>query len=312
MGGGGGDWSAASRSAGSSMRIDRAVATATADASYEASANTYMRDLLSSYNDRDAAEIQARIETIRNAIEKDIDGEVDMLFGGSVRKHTYVDGISDVDVLLTLNASELASASPAEVLRYVEQRLTLRLGKLGVAVNAGALAVTVRYPDGMEIQVLPALRTATGVRIASPDGRWSQVVRPQQFARKLTAVNQANNGRVVPVIKLFKGLQSQTPTNSQLRGYHVESLAIEAFRAYTGRQTLKDMLRHFVECAARRVSSPIADSTGQSLHVDDYLGLSGSADRKRVSAALDRIGQSLDSADARSSIEALRRIFGDD
>jgi hypothetical protein len=308
MGSGGGGWN---RGSGQevSARVDKAVASATASAAFDAEANAYLQELLATYNDRDTEAIRRHIETIKKAVEKDIDGEVEMLFGGSVRKHTYVDGLSDIDTLMTVNASELSNASPMEVLSYLEARLKARLEPLGVTVRAGALAVTVRYANGTEIQVLPALRTATGVRIASPDGGWSQVVRPQEFARKLTSVNQANNGRVIPVIKLFKGLQSQLPPNSQLRGYHVESLAIEAFRKYEGRQTSKDMLQHFTQFAAARVNAPVVDTTGQSLHVDDYLGGSGSVDRRRVSAALTRVASKLTTADSRASLAALKDAF---
>lgn len=172
--------------------------------------------------------------------------------------------------------------------------------------------MTVRYSDGTEIQVLPALKTATGVRVALPDGSgWSSVVRPQEFAKKLTSVNQAQGGRVVPVIKLFKGLQTQLPATSQLTGYHIESLAIEAFRQYTGRQTHKDMVRHFVEFASSRVHQPVQDATEQSLHVDDYLGSPGSQDRVRVSSALARLAKRLETAEKRGAMADLKSTFGE-
>lgn len=307
-GGGGSDWSPGSGQQ-IGARVDKAVASATASDSYKAEANSYLQDLLADYNNRDADGIRRHIETIKQAIERDIDGEVEMLFGGSVRKHTYVDGLSDIDTLMTVNSSELARATPEQVLSYVEARLKDRLEPLGVSVRAGALAVTVRYSDGTEIQVLPALRTATGVRIASPEGGWSGVVRPQEFAKKLTTVNQLNGGRVVPVIKLFKGVQDQLPRASQLKGYHIESLAIEAFRAYDGRQTPQDMLQHFVRFAAERVSAPVLDTTGQSLHVDDYLGATSSLDRLRVASALGRIATKLETAEKHASLQDLMDLF---
>ena len=108
-GGGGNGWSSGSGEA-IGARIDRAVANATASDSYKAEANAYLQDLLADYNNRDADGIRRHLETIKQAVERDIDGEVEMLFGGSVRKHTYVDGLSDVDALMTVNSSELASA----------------------------------------------------------------------------------------------------------------------------------------------------------------------------------------------------------
>ena len=231
-----------------------------------------------------------------------------MLFGGSVQKHTFVDGLSDVDVLVVLNDSSLADSSPAEVLAYFHDRICQRLPD--AVVDKGDLAITIRYSDGAEIQVLPALRTATGIRVSEQGGSsWSSVVRPQEFANKLTQVNQACGSKVVPVIKLFKGMQGDLPETNQLRGYHVESIAIEAFKSYSGRQTYKEMLQHFLTIAADRVRAPINDSTGQSLHVDDYLGHAGSNDRLRVSDAIARLASGLRAAESRGSVDALRDLF---
>ena len=60
-------------------------------------------------------------------------------------------------------------------------------------MSAGNLAVTVNYADGAEIQVLPAIRRSNGgIRIANPGGAgWSNVVQPENFARKLVEVNNA-------------------------------------------------------------------------------------------------------------------------
>ena len=287
------------------------VSDAVTASNYDANANAYLQELLAAFNDRDVDAINRHIATLQQAVEREIEGEVKTLFGGSVRKHTYVDGLSDIDILMIVNNSSLATATPAQVLTYLEQRITARLNHYGVQVKAGDLAVTVRYADGVEIQLLPALRTATGVRIAGKDGRWSNVVRPQEFAKKLTAVNQQQNGKVVPVIKLFKGLQTQLPSNDQLKGYHIESLAIEAFRAYNGRQTPKDMLQHFVKFAARQVNTQVKDTTGQSLHVDDYLGAAGSVERQRVSLSLTRLSTKLVAAEQRGSLSDLKSTFGE-
>ena len=263
----------------------------------EAAVNEYLADLLADYSRRDAAGVQRHLRTVQQAVEKETEGTTEVMFGGSVGKHTYVDGISDVDALLVVNESGLADASPAQVLAYVEARLKERLPDS--VVEAGDLSVKVKFADGTHLQLLPAIRTATGVRIATPGGKqWSPVVRPAEFAKKLASVNQANGRGVVPAIKLLKGLQQASlPKANQLAGYHIESLAIEAFRDYGGRLTRRDMLLHLVRAAAERVRRPIADSTGQSLHVDDYLGAAESADRQRVAASLDRLARKLEGTD---------------
>ncbi len=293
-------------------RVDKSVDDAAAASSYDADANAYLQDVLGDLNRRDVAAIQRHVDTLKQAIEKDIEGETTLLFGGSVRKHTYVDGLSDIDILTVVNDSSLVNASPQQVLAYFEKRIADRLAGLGVRVRVGALAITVVYADRTEVQILPALRTPTGVRIAKPDGSgWSNVVRPQEFATKLTSVNQSLGRKVVPVIKLFKAAQEQLPATSRLTGYHIESLAIDAFRDYKGRVTYENMLQHLVQHAAGRVRTPILDTTGQSLHVDDYLGVTGSATRVRVSGSLDRLARRLQAAEDRSSIDDLKLIFGE-
>ena len=263
-------------------------------AARDAELNDYLQDTLAGYNDRDAGLVRSRIEALQRAVEQDVEGVTSTQFGGSVSRHTYVDGLSDIDVLLAVNDSVLRDASPQEVLAYVRDRIAARLPTTQVTV--GDLAVTITYSDGIEIQVLPALRTATGLRIARADGSgWSHVVRPDRFAQKLTEANQAASGRLVPTIKLFKGLLAALPSANQLRGYHVESLAIEAFRSYQGRLTHRDMLLHLVREASHRVHQPIVDATGQSRHVDDYLGGASSTDRVRVSNSLRRLAERLES-----------------
>ncbi|MCT0224115.1 nucleotidyltransferase [Synechococcus sp. CS-1328] len=308
MGGsGGGGWYS---SMPSTSGVEKAVSDATTSSEYEAEANAYMQDLLASYNSRDVEAIQKHLMALEAAIKQDIDGDTSILFGGSVKKHTYVDGLSDVDILMVVNGSSLADCSAKAVLSYFAERIKAQLPD--TEIKTGTLAITVKYTDGTELQLLPALRTQADVRIASADGSgWSNVVRPQEFAKRLTEVNQVCGRKVVPVVKLFKGLQSALPTTSQIKGYHVESLAIEAFKNYVGRQTYKDMLLHFVRVASRRVLSPINDTTGQSLHVDDYLGPTSGADRTRVSKTLDRLANRLATADSRASLSDLVNVFGE-
>jgi len=297
-------------------RLQRSTTAVGAEASRVSEASTFnatvngrLSEALKACNGRDVAAVSKHIETLEGAIGKDVEaGRVGLSFGGSVRKHTFVDGLSDVDLLAIVSDSSLADASPKDLLEGFAARIRARLPFTEVKV--GALAITVKFADGVEIQLLPAQRTATGIRIKVPfEDEWSNVVRPDRFARKLTEVNQACSRNVVPVIKLYKALQSQFPKPNQLSGYHVESLAIEAFRDYSGGRNLKDMFLHFCEQVSERVLAPIRETTGQSLHVDDKLGAEGSDDRVRISAAVERLVGRLRAAEDRGDAEAWRREF---
>ena len=175
-------------------------------------------------------------------------------------------------------------------------------------VSTGKLAVTVSYSDGVEIQILPAIKTKSGIRIPDPKSNgWSKVIHPEKFAEKLTKVNQENQGRVIPAIKLTKGLAARSiqREKDKISGYHLESLAIEAFNNYRGPHDLKSMVNHFLGFSAGAVLQPIKDSTGQSRLVDEYLGPPGSPGRKRAAAAFRKIQSSLNSCRSATDLDNL-------
>ena len=200
--------------------------------------NEYCENLLARYTRRNQQAVTRHLQSLCNII-RDEGHVVQTMYGGSVQRGTYVTGLSDVDVLLIVNQSSLLNQSPSRVIQQVRKSIKGRLPNN--PVRAGNLAVTVGYADGIEIQVLPAIRTNSGgIRIAEP-GRtdWSNAVHPENFARMLADVNNANNGRVVQVIKLVKAIANchiRRPSR-KFSGYHPESLAIRAFRNYRGPKT---------------------------------------------------------------------------
>jgi Nucleotidyltransferase domain len=257
---------------------------------------------------RDAETTNRHLQRIKQALEKDIEGSIELGLGGSIKKHTYVDGLSDVDVLVTLNRSELAEMSPEEAQTYIATRLKESLP--GTDVTVGKLAVTVNFSDGTSIQLLPSISTATGVRIANEEGtEWSNVAKPHLFAKKLTDVNQRNAGKVVPVVKLFKAINSTRPKEERLHSYHIEALAANAFSDYNGPYTHKEMLEHLTDYSTKAVLRHTEDETGQSRNVDEYLGSESSQERQRVSQSLDRLSKRMKAADDEASVEEWEDIL---
>ena len=235
---------------------------------------------------------------------------VQTIFGGSVRRGTDVAGLSDVDALLIVDESSLRNRPPAEVIAYVRDVIQGQIFSLFFGtVTTGDLAVTVNYPDGTEIQLLPAIRTASGgVRIAEPGSTgWSNVVRPERFAEELSSVNQATDGRITPTIKLAKAMADchVTRQDKKISGYHMESLAIDAFRTYRDSQDPKSMLLHFLGHSIEAVMRPIADSTGQSSHVDEYLGPAQSKRREGARTYFGQMRGKIRSCSTRAEFNAL-------
>ena len=243
--------------------------------------NRHCEALLAQYARRNTQTVIQRLESLCEFLRQK-GNVVQTMFGGSIRRGTYVTGLSDVDALLIVNQSSLANQTPAKVIEFVRETIQDRLRQN--TVSAGNLAVTVSYSDGTEIQILPAIRTNTGsVRIAKPGStKWSKVAQPDDFAKKLTKVNTAKDGRVVPVIKLAKTIADchVTRQDRKISGYHMESLAIDAFRNYQGARDPKAMLDCLLTHSMTAVMKPIVDSTGQSRHVDEYLGRAQSRRRE--------------------------------
>ena len=278
------------------------------DPAYEASVNQTLQGYLSNANDRDTEAIGRHLGEIESALGKILSGSVDLRFGGSVAKHTYVDGLSDVDALVLLDSCELADKPPPEARARFAQRLRERFPSTDV--REGRLAVTIAFTDA-EIQILPAVSCGDRVRVANSEGDdWSEV-NPKAFARALQAANAAHAAKLVPTIKLAKALISEFPEQQRLSGYHVEALAIRAFEGYSGPHDLKSLLRRFFHSAAEVVLSPVEDVTSQSHHVDEYLGAAASLERRIVSDALARTARRIDNADARKSLSDWRSLFGD-
>jgi hypothetical protein len=270
----------------------------------DAELNEFLAEQLASFNDRNIELVGERL----NAIEEGLgDAAIDvdrLLFGGSVAKHTYVDGLSDTDALVVLDAPD---ASPGDLVARFADALRGRLGSGDVLnVDGGTLAVTVTYHDGSQVQLLPAVERDGLTSIASQDGNFWRQIHPRKFAEKLNQVNQANGRAVVPTIKLAKAAISDLTESQQLSGYHIEAMAVDAFKEYLGRRDRASMLRHLVKHAAEAVLQPISDITGQSVHIDEYLGAANSAARQSVSASLRQLASALDNA---TSVRDYRVLF---
>lgn len=308
-GGGGGGYFSGTSNPEELRRQVRAAEEQARDEQFETQVATLLDSYLADINRRDSEAIGRHTDEILNALGSEIEGSVALRFGGSVAKHTYVDGLSDVDALVILSKSELAKKSPGAVRSYFVNRLRERFPN--TPVTEGKLAVTVSFTDA-EIQLLPALKAGTGVRIPAADGSgWSPTVQPEMFAKKITQLNKSLNGKLVPTIKLAKSILSELPEQHRLAGYHVESLAIETFKSYTGTHRTKDMLKYFFTHASDHLKYPIKDSTGQSIHVDDYLGPSGSLKRRIIADAVGRTGRSMQNADGANSLDQWREILGE-
>ena len=147
--------------------------------------------MLATYTRSNQHAVASHLGSLRKSLRRQGNHMVQTMFGGSVRRGTDVVGLSDVDVLLTVDESSLRYQSPSDVMEYVREAVRRHL--FSHTVRAGILAATVNYPDGTGIQLLPALRTSSGgIRITEPGSSgWTNVVRSEVFARKVRSSARA-------------------------------------------------------------------------------------------------------------------------
>src|SRR5687768_6946249 len=84
-------------------------------ATFDAEVNDRLAQRFASINARDTEKIDRYLDDIIAALKDDIDGVERTLFGGSVAKSTYVEGLSDVDALVVLDREDLKDSTPERV-----------------------------------------------------------------------------------------------------------------------------------------------------------------------------------------------------
>lgn len=304
MGGGGSsytDWKTSELT-----KLVREQAAESAD-EFETELASFLAELLSGF-ERDADLVRERLDQAKKFLQDHTEEAYDLLFGGSVAKHTYVDGLSDVDALLVVNNSEFAKQTPSRILDRLDQILE---GKLpdDVGVDHGRMAVSITYPDGLTIQLLPAIRTKTGLKVPSAKHKGWSHIEPEGFRNALTKRNGECGGKLVPTVKLAKAVIATMPEKYRLSGYHVESIAIAAFEGYQGKKTTGTMLPIFFEKAKGIVLSRVRDRTGQSIHVDEYLGADNSELRQNISHLLGGVAKRMRNASSGKSQAQWKDLF---
>jgi hypothetical protein len=263
----------------------------------DAEVNAVLAEKLVDINQRDTQTANERLDEIRDALEDKIEEFDRLVFGGSVSKHTYVEGLSDIDSLVVLDGAEIKGEQPDEVRREFAQLLrgTLNMGEIS-DIQVGDLAVTVVYKTGPPIQVLPAIDRGGQLSISSPSRNDWMPIEPRRFAQALTELNQSQGGAVVPAIKLAKAVIGNLPEDQRLSGYHMEALALAAFKDYNGARNPKAMVTRFFDRASKDVMRPVSDVSGQSKYVDEKLGAANSGARRALGTTLDRIWRKMSSA----------------
>ena len=105
MGGSGGGWIKPIDIAREVREAERQVD----NAGFQTNLAGLLAQLLARFNDRDTPLVRRRLDEILAVLDNVLDNKIEQIFGGSVAKHTYVDGLSDIDCLLVVNGTDCAA-----------------------------------------------------------------------------------------------------------------------------------------------------------------------------------------------------------
>ena len=152
------------------------------------------------------------------------------------------------------------------------------------------MAVSVKFSDGLEVQVLPAYREGKAYKIPDVDSSGWKSSNPLAHSSKLSEENEKCSGQLIPTIKLAKQLFKRN--GIELKSYHVENIALKAFDHFNGPFSNRIMLRHLLSKSKTLVYQRIADRAGQTNDVSNYLS---QQDRSQLSKKLESLETRLES-----------------
>ncbi len=241
----------------------------------------YLSEKLKEINDLDYSAIHAHRESIQDALRQEFDIEK-MNFAGSHARRTDVVEHSDIDLLATFRDKSELPYSSDEAIASLAQRLRERFPKSTIEV--GRMAVSVKFSDGLEVQILPAYREGKAYKVPDVNSSGWKLSNPVAHSRKLSEVNEKCIGQLIPTIKLAKHLFKRNGID--LKSYHVENMALKAFEHFSGPYSNRSMLRHLLSKSKTLVRQRIADRGGQSNDVSSHLS---PQDRIQLSAQLARL-----------------------
>ncbi len=271
----------------------------------EAEVAAAFADALSEINQTDTEALNRHKNEILKALETAFEEAYDLRGGGSYTRHTYVNGLSDIDILFVLgpySSSKISNKNdPQAVLADMKERLRQRFPN--TTITSGRMAVTIQFSDGLELQVLPAFRYRSGYRIPDPQGSGWTITRPHVFAKLLQERNAETEGKLLRCIKLAKRICANQGV--EIKSYHLENMAVKAFEHYSGSRSDEDMLRHLFNRGKVLAASRMRDITGQQAYVDH---LTSQTQRTMLSQQLAAIEREVAKADGDGN--AWRTLLG--
>ncbi len=260
-------------------------------------------DKLRDINDHDYEAIDRHRTEIENKLCESYEDVEVVRYGGSHSRDTDVNGVSDIDILVPMGQ---ASDTPPSSTQAIEDLASVLRDRYPTSkIETGRMAVTIKFSDGIEVQVLPAYKVGSdSYRIPDPNSDGWVETHPAAFARKLTNANQQHGGIVVPVIKVAKYLCSKynVPVNS----YHLENMVVESLATYAGKLDQHEILQHVFNQAKSQCLQPMSDPCGQS---NDVAGDITPQERRALASKFREVEQKITAANSANSADDWNRLL---
>src|SRR5437016_13911829 len=126
MGGGGGGYFYGRPSPDKLVESVRTAEQQAADQEFSSYVSAFLAEALAQCNSRDAEGTQTVLAKVTEQLSEEFEATVGLVFGGSVAKHTYVDGLSDVDALVILKDEAIEEDTPTQLVKLFAQKLRAR------------------------------------------------------------------------------------------------------------------------------------------------------------------------------------------
>jgi hypothetical protein len=217
--------------------------------------------------------VSTRQQTVRGVIANGFKVADDFLTGSYARS-TMISPLTDadIDIFVCLDPSYYHSfhgvnGGPAGLLDRMKQ--TIRETYTTTPnISRNGQAVTIRFSDFVVDVVVGFHRQGGGFLIANSVGNFWLETDPKKHVEIVSAANRQHNGNLVPIIKMIKGWNAAN--GSFFRSFHLEVLALEAFRGVTISDFSSGM-RFFFDKARNLVRGTNLDPAGYGDDIGRYI-----------------------------------------
>ena len=210
----------------------------------------------------------------------------EFIFSGSLSKYTYIDGYSDVDIFFPICKQEPFKRTPNDSLVSLASKL-FHMGIYDYSLSEKKNSLVGRF-NNIKVDLVPVVYSSNYLLFPSTGGsEWNKIY-PNKTINKLVQNNSERAKLLITLIRIFKLVFYKLYNLTQIKGYHIEMLAINSLSDNTSFK-ITDAFLHGLESIKKKILYQIIDETQQYEFIDQNLGQSNSEERIDISLKLNDI-----------------------